>query len=949
MYGEPFVMRNRTLTQPASWLACATLLLVACSSSGTTGSPDAGIPDGGEPDGGQPFELEWPPAQASLTRPRALGAGADLVSVRSKLAEEPYRSWMQRMAQRIADGRVQDPDDHLRGPERVKGNAARSLAAFYMLDRTVVDGEPVPFPTPADREAVGAEAAELLKGMYTESRIAVPPPLGGWDRDITTSEEIILWASAYDSLVGGGYELDEGDEALILENLIALTSALYENYREPTTANGFPILHQNNHRSKVGCAFILAAIVLAEHLPDPSDTRAVQYENPANWAVYGFEQLERILEYSHLTEDGVYSEGPFYFRYTSQNLVPTARAWDAWVDGQPWPVAADESRTSPLRDPRIVRASRWMLDLMLPDGSLAPHDDGNIGRRHYYGLTPLGDQDPAEMYWAWGLARSSQYLAAPYPYPSDGNIELAPDAIFAFDDTVTPHAPEGSPTRIYEEGGVAAFRSGWEQDDVVAVVLGEHDVASSFGRGPDGDPVFPDSHEHAEPASFMLYAYGERLLLDPGYLEFWRRLDVNKPQDHNMILVDGRGPVDYLEASTNWGTFGPDLPPPSDGMAYLSESFDSAQADGVTVTTEYGAGEYGAAGGASIERRFLFASNRYLVIADRATSTEPGVNHAFSWRFHGNGGGEDTPGDVPNEGTFERSGAESRWHRPNASVLVATVSPNGAMTYVEDTSFHEPGGRDDNGDVARSSHTAWEASREGADVRALSVALPYREGVTSPTVVTTDESITLTEGDWVIVARLEADGALLVVETVGGKERLRYAERGGDLLLVDVIGEGRFVEARSDDEVEWMLSPTPAEVSVDGLAFDAVTLDGACGMRQEDGALIITTAGPRFGVHAGNGNGRPAARIAKSAARGIGEAIALDGSASCDPEGSALIHAWSLVAAPAGSDWPLTGAASEEAMLTPDVAGTYRVALRVTDLQGTLSDPTFLEIEVEEP
>ena len=928
-------------------LAC--LLVAACSTSGD-GVP-AGPPDGGmnEPDGGgEPFEPSWPPEPASLQRPRTLGAGADLAGIRTKLSTEPYRSWMQRMARRVADGRAQDPDDHLRGPERMKANAARSLATFYLLGWTVVDEEPVPFGSSEEREAIGAEAAALLESMYTESRIAVSPPLGGWDRDITTSEEIIMWASAYDTLVGGGYDLGDKEE-VIVENIISLTSALYENYRDPDTANGFPILHQNNHRSKVGCAFITAAIVLAERESESGDSGTIDYEDPAGWAQYGFELLEKILEYSHLTEDGVYSEGPFYFRYTTQNLVPTARAWDQWVAGEPWPVAEDVERVSPWRDPRIVRATRWMLDVMLPDGSLAPHDDGNVGRRHYYGLSPFGDEDPSELYWAWGLARDSQYLAAPYPYPSDGNIELAPDALFAFDSSVTPHAPEGSPTRIYEKGGVAALRSGWEQDDVVAVVLGEHDVASSFGRGPDGDPVFPDSHEHAEPASFMFYAYGERLLLDPGYLEFWRRGEVSKPQDHNMILVDGVGPVDYLRASTDWGTFNPDLPPPADGMAYLSSAFDSAHADGVTVNTEYGSGEYGAPGGAAIERRFVFASNRYLVIADRATSLEAGVSHDFQWRFHGNGGGASLPGDKPNIGTFERTGGEARWHRENASVVVATVSSNGAMSYSEDISFHEPGGRDDNGDVARSSHTVWQASRTGSDVRALSVVLPYRNDATAPMVATTDDSVVLTEGTWRSEARLQSDGSLLVTESVDGTETLRYAERGADLRHVDLDADGRFVEAISAVEAEWYLDPIPAELSVEGVPFEPLTLDGACGMTSEGGTLSVRTAGSRFGLRAGSGNGRPAAVISAPASATIGAKFALDAALSCDPDDDVLRYSWSLTAAPAGSHWPLVDASAEEATLTPDVAGSYRVALAVTDSKGARSDLAFLEIEVEEP
>ena len=62
-----------------------------------------------------------------------------------------------------------------------------------------------------------------------------------------------------------------------------------------------------------------------------------------------------------------------------------------------------------------------------------------------------------------------------------------------------------------------------------------------------------------------------------------------------------------------------------------------------------------------------------------------------------------------------------------------------------------------------------------------------------------------------------------------------------------------------------------------------------------------------------------------------------------------LTYARWLVAAPAGSRWPLEDESSEAAALTPDVAGTYRVALRVTDSQGAESDPAFLELEVEEP
>lgn len=926
--------------------ALLVMMTIACSTS--SGAPDD--PDGGQPDGGEPFVLPWPPAEASLERPRALGAEADVESLRTKLTEEPYRSWMQRLRQRVDEGRAQNLDDHLRGPERVKANAARALAAWYLLGWTVIDGEPAPFANESERAAAGAEATELLRSMYTESRIAVPPPLGGWDRDITTSEEIIMWATAYDTLIGAGYPMAIEHEQEIRAKLIELTSALYENYRDPATANGFPTLHQNNHRAKVGCAFITAAMVLAEHEPDPTRERARLYEDPSQWAVYGFELLERVLEYSHLTEDGVYSEGPFYFRYTSQNLLPMSRAWDRWVQGRPWPVSGDLERTSPWRDPRLMRTHRWMLDVMLPDGSLAPYDDGNVGRRHYYGLAPAATAaDAQELHWAWALSRESQYLAAPYPYPTDGNIELAPDALFGFDDSVTPRAPAGSPTRIYPEGGVAVFRSGWEQDDVIAVVLGEHGVAASFGRGPEGEPVFPDSHEHADPASFMLYAYGERLMLDPGYLDFTRRLEVNRPEDHNLILVDGRGPVDYLDASLTWGTLSPDAPPPADGMAYLSDAFDSSWADGITVTTQYGAGRYGAPGGADIERRFVFASNRYLVIADHVVSSVSGARQVFTWRFHGNGGGEPEEGDLPNVGTFEWTEPQARWHRPGASVLVVAVSPDGPVSHAEATSHHEPGGRDETGEIGRSVHTVSEAGLEGSDVSMLSIVFPYPAGQDAPMVSTGEGWITLVDGVWSAEARIQGDGTLLLIEREDGEETLRYAERGSDLQLAELRGPGRFVEARRSGQVEWHLGPTPTTVSISGLPFAWGTLDGACEAEGSHSSPTIRTGGGRFGVRAETANGRPAAVLPVSIQATVGEPISVDGSQSCDPEGGLLAYQWSLDSAPAGSRWLLAGDGASEATLTADVPGTYRVALRVVDPQGQTSDPAFVSVEASSP
>jgi hypothetical protein len=855
-----------------------------------------------------------------LTGPRILAPGVPVAELQTRLGRDPYERIFRQLHARAHQADGVALDDHTIGAERTKAKSTKDLAFEYSIDRTVAaDGTTiVPFADASARAAVGDLVRDHLLNMYTRSRLAVPAPLGGSDRDINTSEELVQYSTAYDTLLGAGYDFGAAD-AQIRTNITDLAAELFLNYRDPSSAHQFTFVLPNNHRSKSAAALGVAALALLEGVPaqgaSPADDRA-----PAAWLNFAVDQTDLVQRWTFVAAGGGYGEGPYYQRYASQNLIPFLRAWDHARGNRTWNVGSREIADL-WRAPVYRATQRWMLDVTLPNGGLAPIDDGNVDFSYYFGAAATDPDVAAAFAWRWANA--------PTPYDTDGSIDLAADAIASYDDSVTPAPPTGSPTRLDDESGTAVFRSGWDPDAVEAVAVGEHGAAMELGRDREGlgQPASA-AHEHPDPASYLLHAYGQRLVLDPGYLTFETRSEVNKASDHNIVLVNGTGPYDPFFSSILWAGNRAGPPPNMDGAATMTRLADTAAWDRARVDTAYA--------GARLTRRFEFVDDRYLLTFDAATAA-PGTT--LTWVTHGNGGG--TSG-----GTYTGGTVGGRWQIGGARVDTGLATSAGAPSLATRDANHEGSGR------VELTHTALDASviATAGTTRSIGIAYPTRAGDAPPTITSIpdpgDGRVQLrlvdTAGDRIVVATQFADGRITIRDRHrNGTARFVAADANRNVTTSTGLDATRTTKGAlgvrvGPDSVD--LAAPSTTVALTGLPFTPQRADGACDLVTDAASTRVKT-GPDGAVtlHPDAGNSAPAAdpgRAVENAALGW---LRLDGRGSCDRDGDALTAHWQVVTAPPGSAWVLADADTLRPWLAVDRPGPYRVRLVVTDTPGATS------------
>jgi len=309
--------------------------------------------------------------------------------------------------------------------------------------------------------------------------------------------------------------------------------------------------------------------------------------------------------------------------------------------------------------------------------------------------------------------------------------DLRPYHLIYFDDAVAAEPP---PWRngFFADAGNAVFRSGWDADARWLLLVAEHSAARKT------------LHDHVDGTSFTLAAYGDYLLVDPGYYKP-DELDnaVTAHSDsHNTIRIDGEGAPDK-GILTEFG----------DADAFLENTIDGLDLAYAEAHQSYQQTD--------IERSVVFVRQRYFVVADRL-STDAASARPHAWRL-GGWAGYDTGGTFEVWDCLGENRCGAHWARDSGGVEVHLGSTAAGLGVVEPPyvplAAPHVGAFDDERNVQ--DHGVIDGVVEALAPGYLAVLAPYRVGSSSGE---PDGPLTVSE------IEAGADAVAWLVEGTGGAE-----------------------------------------------------------------------------------------------------------------------------------------------------------------------------------
>jgi len=540
------------------------------------------------------ISIAYHPLSAQMTDlsyPRTLVDAAAIPEIQNTLSSplkmELYTLISSKAAKAIPEGNTLIED------RRSRSQIAREAAFVILMNKKIENGAIVELLA-EERMALVEKVLQLLENLNSEVSFEQ-----GWlffDKWQFRCRELTHYLIAYDLLKGANIPGVNTDLAAanLQEFAGNLHARLVDTYINPITGIKhleFFFYNTNNHGVMNAGAVGLAGIVLNGMESDDPNYQPANWINTAMWnldyvlwSAGGL--LPRVAEKDILAG---YAEGPSYFNYGFDTVFPFFRAlWNVMPDGTYDFTFKGEVKSirHPWYDENYHRLYEWMVKLRMPNGAYpAVHDTPSAFKTDCVALS--------------GIPSLNHY------YPDSDFNSIWERAQFIC--TNIPFSDQTAPLfQPLPDAGSLIFRSTWNDPTGVYMhLIGKNNI-----------PLYgAKAHHQADATSFEIYYHDEILAFDEGYTGSASRNYVNQASDHNLILVNGKGP----------------RPPVSewiDGQntVFIEEYFDTDRLDYGELNTTWE--------GAEITRKVLFQNDRYFVMADFVQSST--INN-YQYQFHGNG------------------------------------------------------------------------------------------------------------------------------------------------------------------------------------------------------------------------------------------------------------------------------------------------------------------------
>ncbi|MEX0885624.1 MAG: DUF4962 domain-containing protein [Phycisphaeraceae bacterium] len=324
--------------------------------------------------------------------------------------------------------------------------------------------------------------------------------------DLEASWYLYHIAIAYDLLHG---RLDGADQRAVRDGLIAHARAIHDSFEpDPDTRWRF----DQNHTYIPATALAAAALALIGETPEAEA-----------WLNRAYAMMRRA-RYA-LGEDGYYYEGTGYWSYALHWHVRYAELI-ARATGEP-------GMTLPI----LQNNDLFARHMSLP-GVPNFFDVGDTGR-----WTDRPDAlNPTNHAMLWAIASHLEHPRA--QAVGDWLAQRHPETVYHaaaflwYDPDVEPAVlDELPPYHHFEDHGIVAWRSGWGDDASVYLFRVGPSQGHAAAQKLDEmrDWTMNAGHVHPDIGAFWMYARGEYLVSDTGYVT------EKHARDHNTLLVSGQG------------------------------------------------------------------------------------------------------------------------------------------------------------------------------------------------------------------------------------------------------------------------------------------------------------------------------------------------------------------------------------------------------------------------